>query len=173
MLKLFTLSLSLFLLAYCTPARQLNNTTASGATATSPAAGSDGRHFGAAVKPGPALNYDQLYSKMQSVQTMPAKVNAKVNAVCQSKGCWMNLVSDTDPAKPAMRVRFKDYAFFMPKDLAGQRVTIEGTATVEETSVEDLRHYAKDAGKSEAEINAITQPKRELTFEASGVVIEK
>ena len=82
----------------------------------------------------------------------------------------MTIVSDK-PGQPDMRVTFKDYAFFMPKDLSGKKVVIDGYAIVETTPVEVLRHYAEDGGKSKAEIDAITEPKRELAFEAAGVLI--
>jgi hypothetical protein len=130
----------------------------------------DGKHFGAIITTDHAITYDALIPKMATVDSMPAKVTGKVSSVCQKKGCWMTLVSD-QPGKPDMRVTFKDYAFFMPKDLAGKKVVIDGFAFVETTPVADLRHYAEDAGKTKAEIDAITQPKRELAFEAKGVVI--
>lgn len=130
----------------------------------------DGKHFGAHITPDNAITYDALVDAMASKETMTAKVSGKVSSVCQVKGCWMTLHSD-QPGRADMRVTFKDYAFFMPKDLAGKTVVIEGIARVEVTSVEDLRHYAEDAGKTKAEIEAIKEPKRELTFEASGVVI--
>ena len=41
------------------------------------------------------------------------------------------------------------------------------------TSVEDLKHYALDAGKSESEIAAITKPKIEYSFEADGVLLKQ
>jgi hypothetical protein len=68
-------------------------------------------------------------------------------------------------------VNFKDYAFFMPKDLAGKKVVIDGFAERMETSVEDLKHIAEDAKKSAEEIAKITEPKKEIVFEAKGVVI--
>lgn len=68
-------------------------------------------------------------------------------------------------------VRFKDYGFFMPKDIAGQEIIVNGKAYVEEMSVEDQRHYAEDGGKTAEEIAAITEPKRTLAFEADGVLI--
>lgn len=76
-----------------------------------------------------------------------------------------------DMGEDQAMVRFKDYGFFMPKDLAGQEVIVEGYAFVEEMSVEDQRHYAEDAGKSVEEIAAITKPKRTLSFTSSGVLI--
>lgn len=131
---------------------------------------SDGKHFGAMIDADKAISYDDLMPKMAETDSLAIKVTGKVSEVCQKKGCWMTLVSD-DPSKPAMRVTFKDYAFFMPKDLSGKRVVIDGFAFVDVTSVADLRHYAEDGGKSPEEIAAITEPKREVAFEAAGVLI--
>ncbi|MEY3194410.1 MAG: hypothetical protein RIQ78_507 [Bacteroidota bacterium] len=130
----------------------------------------DGKHFGATITPENAISYDEMMDKMGSMDSLSTKVTGKVSEVCQKKGCWMTLVS-TDPARPPMRVTFKDYAFFMPKDLSGKRVIVEGYAYVETTSVDVLRHYAEDAGKSKEEIAAITEPKREVSFEAFGVLM--
>ena len=130
----------------------------------------DGKHFGAVITADDAMSYDELIPKMAKTDSLAAKVTGKVSEVCQKKGCWMTLVSD-EPGQPEMRVTFKDYAFFMPKDLSGKRVTIEGFAFVDVTSVADLRHYAEDGGKSPEEIAKITEPKREVAFEASGVLI--
>jgi hypothetical protein len=85
----------------------------------------------------------------------------------------MNLVDYEGKTNEQMFVKFKDYAFFVPKDIAGQEVLIEGVAYTEETSVEELRHYAEDAKKSAEEIAAITEPVKEKKFMASGVVLLK
>jgi hypothetical protein len=50
-------------------------------------------------------------------------------------------------------------------------VVIDGFALVEVTPVDVLRHYAEDAKKSPEEIAAIKEPKREVSFEAAGVLI--
>lgn len=130
----------------------------------------DGKHFGAIITPDDAIPYSDVMAKMESVDSLNMKVMGVVHEVCQMKGCWMTLITDK-PDYPEMRVTFKDYAFFMPKDLSGKKVVIDGYAYVDETSVDMLRHYAEDAGKSEEEIKAITEPKKEVSFEASGVVI--
>jgi hypothetical protein len=44
--------------------------------------------------------------------------------------------------------------------------------SLETLSVEQLRHYAEDAGKSQEEINKIKDPQVSLTFLADGVYIE-
>lgn len=130
----------------------------------------DGKHFGAPVTAKNAIPYEQLITKMAKVDSMPAKVSGEVVAVCQKKGCWMTIQS-AQPGKPEMRVTFKDYAFFMPKDLSGKKVVLDGFARVETTPIEVLRHFAEDAGQSPEQIARITEPKRELTFEAAGVLV--
>ena len=143
-----------------------NETTSTTATTD------DGTHFGAAVSAENAITYEELVPKMAGTDSLAIKISGTVGEVCQKKGCWMMLVSD-QPDVPEMRVTFKDYAFFMPKDLTGKRVVLDGFAFISETSVDDLRHYAEDAGKSAEEIAAITEPEREVAFEAAGVLVLK
>ena len=69
-------------------------------------------------------------------------------------------------------VKFKDYGFFMPLNAKGE-VVINGKAYVSETSVDELRHYAEDAGKSKEEIAAITETQRTYSFEADGVLLKQ
>jgi len=107
------------------------------------------------------------YKNLKPGDTVNVKFAATVKDVCQKKGCWMNLEMGEDQAM----VKFKDYGFFMPKDIAGQEIIVNGKAYVEEMSVEDQRHYAEDGGKSAEEIAAITETKRTLAFEADGVLI--
>ncbi len=128
--------------------------------------------FGAPTTPDGAISYAELPARMADKDSLAIKVVGKVAEVCQKKGCWMTIEAEGADL-PAMRVTFKDYAFFMPKDLAGKRVIIDGFAYISETSVEDLRHYAEDAGKSPDEIAGITEPLRELAFEAAGVLVLK
>jgi hypothetical protein len=40
-------------------------------------------------------------------------------------------------------------------------------------SVDELRHYAKDAGKSQASIDSIINPETTYSFLADGVLIQK
>ena len=102
--------------------------------------------------------------------TINLKAKVKVLDVCQAKGCWMIVDLGNDETA---RVKFKEYAFFMPKDIKGQEVIINGKAFVNEMPVDELKHYAEDAGKSEEEIAAITTPERTFSFEADGVLLEE
>ena len=126
--------------------------------------------FGEQITDEEVLTKDEMIEKYQNLKegdTVEVKFSSKVNSVCQSKGCWMRL----DMGDNESFVKFKDYAFFMPKDIAGQEVIVDGKAFVEQTSVEDLKHFAKDAGKSQDEIDAITETKLTLSFLSSGVLI--
>ncbi len=124
--------------------------------------------FGDAITADDAITFAEMMTKMNGVDSMPVKVIGKVDAVCQAKGCWMNIKDDM---AGEMMVKFKDYGFFMPKDIAGREVIMDGYAYREVTPVEELRHYAEDEGKSKEEIEAITEPKAELKFMAHGVLL--
>jgi len=107
---------------------------------------------------------------MVNQEKLETKVTGTVESVCQAKGCWMKVVTADGQT---MRVTFKDYGFFVPKDIAGKTVVFEGEAKMKTTPVAELRHYAEDAGKSKEEIAKITEPKHELTFVAEGVIVKK
>ena len=117
-----------------------------------------------------AIPATQLATKMTDKTEMPAKVEGTVESVCKVKGCWMKVKTGDGQT---MRVTFKDYGFFVPKDIVGKTVVVEGTAETSTTPVADLRHYAEDAGKSKAEIEKITEPEKALTFVADGVIVKK
>ena len=117
-----------------------------------------------------SLEMSEKYKVMVVADTVKSKFTGVVKEVCQSKGCWMKV--ELEDGAEAM-VRFKDYGFFMPKDIAGKEVIINGLAFVEEMSVEDQRHYAEDAGRSADEISKITKPKRTMGFEADGVLLKE
>ncbi len=128
-----------------------------------------GEAFGADFAPAEVVSYPDLLSEMAGQDSMYVTLRGTVSEVCQAKGCWMNIVGTEDGS--GMMVRFKDYGFFVPKDISGREVVMEGVAFNTVTPVEELRHYAEDAGKSEEEIAAITEPKEELAFLASGVIV--
>ena len=128
--------------------------------------------FGAKITAEDVLSKSEMietYKNLKEGDTAVVKFKTEVLEVCQAKGCWMRLDMDD---KEAM-VRFKDYGFFMPKNIAEKEVIVNGKAYVSEMSVEDQRHYAEDAGKTQEEIDAITDVKTTLSFEADGVLVVK
>jgi len=125
--------------------------------------------FGEKITEDGAKPTDSLKAMMGDATELNCKVTGPIEAVCQKKGCWMEL-KNADGS--TVRVTFKDYAFFMPKDASGRIAIVDGIAKVEETSVADLQEYAKDDGKSKEEVAAIKEPLKELTFEAKGVILK-
>lgn len=130
--------------------------------------------FGAEISTEGVISADEMLAKYETMEvgdSVQIAFKGKVNSVCQAKGCWMKL----DLGKPESEsfVRFKDYEFFVPMDSEGAEAIIKGIAKKEETSVEELKHYAKDAGKSDDEIAKITEPKIEYRFLADGVLMKK
>lgn len=128
--------------------------------------------FGDEIFADKAMTKEAMIIKFASLKpgdTVPVKFKTAVNAVCASKGCWMRLDMGEDEAM----VRFKNYGFFMPKDIAGDEVIVEGLAFVEEMSVDDQRHYAEDAGKTKAEVLEITETKRTLSVMSNGVLLHR
>ena len=130
--------------------------------------------FGAEISTEGIISADEMLAKYEAMavgDSVEIAFKGKVNSVCQAKGCWMKL----DLGKPESEsfVRFKDYEFFVPMDSEGSDAIIKGYAYKDETSVEELKHYAKDAGKPEEEIAKITEPKIEYRFLADGVLMKK
>lgn len=124
--------------------------------------------FGDGVTAGDLKPASKVATVMGDKTTADMKITGEVVEVCKKKGCWMTLkMADGEP----MRVTFKDYAFFMPKDIVGKTVALDGIAKKQTISASQLRHYAQDAKKSPEEIAKITADKNEIAFEAKGVVI--
>ena len=132
-----------------------------------------GDNIGAEVTNPNPITMNELVTQLASQDTIQTQLHGKVEAVCLVKGCWMNLVSTEADETESIFVKFKDYGFFMPLDLAGSEVIVEGIAYREITTVDELKHYAEDEGLSAEEIAKITEPAEELKFMADGVIILK
>ncbi len=126
-------------------------------------------NFGAAVSAEGAISGEDLLTQLESNDSVHVKLTGEIESCCQAKGCWMTMPLSADKE---MMVKFKDYGFFVPRNSAGKPATIEGWAYREIVEVDELRHYAQDAGESEEEINKITEPEERITFMADGVLIE-
>ncbi|MDG2425177.1 MAG: DUF4920 domain-containing protein [Flavobacteriales bacterium] len=89
---------------------------------------------------------------------------------CEAMGCWMTVEG---PSGDTNMVYMLDHDFFVPKTgLGGLTCRIHGHAFYDTVSVEMRQHYAEDAGRTQEEIEAITEPSFELGFVAYGVEID-
>lgn len=138
------------------------------AFAQSPAPAAKGVTYGAGTTNENTVAIAEMEKKVATDNKFEGKITGKVVEVCQEKGCWMKV--DKGNGETLM-VKFKDYGFFMPKNLVGQTVVLEGEAKIKEVSVKQQQHYAEDAGKSKEEIEKIKTPKKETQFIAKGVLV--
>ena len=130
----------------------------------------NGKLYGKKFKTKDAIAVNEIAAKMGDKSSLDnIVVTGEITEVCQAMGCWMKL---KDEAGEGIFVKFKDHGFLIPKDLAGHKAYVSGNLVKKTVSVTELRHYAEDAGKSDAEIETITEPKTELRIVATGVIIE-
>lgn len=97
-------------------------------------------------------------------------IEGEITEVCSKAGCWVNI--DKGNGETFM-VRFKDHFTIPTTTAVGTKAFLHGTAYMDTTSVEDLRHYAEDAGDSKEEIAKITEPTFEMNFEADAIRFTK
>ena len=130
-----------------------------------------GSNFGEKVTADKPISVQQLVmilrNKQEGEKKVDVKLKGEVTDVCTAEGCWIKIKSGDGK----MMVKMKDHKFLVPVVLNGKTIVIDGIAEEKITSVEMLKHYAEDAGKSKDEIAAITQPKKEITIQAKGILV--
>lgn len=88
------------------------------------------------------------------------KTEGEISQVCQAMGCWMELRADRE--SPGIRVPMAGHSFFLPRDLAGSRATIEGTVHVAQLSEEEREHLASEGAQA---------TDQDVSIEATGVLV--
>jgi len=116
---------------------------------------------------GKAISPNEVQAKMSN-GLFEGKITGKVTEVCKSMGCWIRIDKGDGSS---MMVKAKDHAFFMPQNLVGKTVVVDGTAEVKEVSEDKRKHFAEDAGKSKEEIKKIKGSVKEVQFIAKGVQV--
>ncbi|HUR66969.1 MAG TPA: DUF4920 domain-containing protein [Chitinophagaceae bacterium] len=128
-----------------------------------------GEWYGEKVSVEGAVPISDVVAKLNSgKEEVEGKIRAKVVEVCAKKGCWITLEL---PGGEKATVKMKDYGFFLPLAAKGKTVVIDGEVKMKTTSVAELKHYAEDAKKTKEEIDAITEPKKEVRVMAKGIVV--
>jgi hypothetical protein len=123
--------------------------------------------YGNAPVTAEAISVNDLQAKMAN-GVFEGQITGKVKEVCQTMGCWMKIEKADGTT---LMVKTKAHKFFMPKDIVGKTVLIEGVAEVKEETEAKRKHYAEDAGKSKEEIAKIKGASKEVQFTASGVKV--
>ncbi len=116
-----------------------------------------------------AISVEKMVADFRTNENKTASytIHANIDEVCAKAGCWINIKQEG--AKDNMMVRFKDH-FTIPTDTKiGTMAYLHGDLFMDTVSVDMLRHYAEDAGKSQDEIEKITQPLMTMGFIADGI----
>ncbi len=102
----------------------------------------------------------QILAAPAQYEGQVVKTEGEISQVCQAMGCWMELRADEQ--SPGIRVPMAGHSFFLPRDLAGSRATIEGTVHVAELSEEEREHLASEGA---------TATDQDVSIEATGVLV--
>ncbi len=113
------------------------------------------------------ITVDEALEKFKAKQiTGPVLLTAKIDKVCKKKGCWMTIKSKSDD----LRVTFKDYGFFVPQNIVGKNVLVEGVIKEEKLTLEETKHFVKDEG---GDPSKVTEAKTDYQFVAYAVSLVK
>jgi hypothetical protein len=132
--------------------------------------GSNWTAYGEAFEATDVLGFSSIEEHFDSTGIAAGKFEVTIVESCAKMGCWMNV--EAPAGGEAIRVFMKDHDFFVPKEgLGGKTAVVDGYAYYDTISVAMQQHYLHDANAEQSEIDAITEPSFELSFEAAGVQI--
>jgi len=123
--------------------------------------------FGKKVTISHSISIEHAINDFNKLKSKEILIEGVVSKVCEAKGCWMVLKGAND----SIRVTFKDYGFFVPKDIDEKAVQAQGVLSEAVMNISEARHFAKDAGQSDAEVQHIKQKSKEYRFIATAVKI--
>ncbi len=95
------------------------------------------------------------------------KVEAEVQSVCKKKGCWFTMSGEG--VDHAVRVKMKDYSFFVPKNSESAAVVAEGTLSHREIPQDEAQHYADDAAEAGEAAKKVEGPQKVWEFTATAI----
>lgn len=101
--------------------------------------------FGAPITELPeAVTITELLETPEKFSKKKFSMQAQVSKVCQKKGCFFIAQQENH----FIRVAFKDYAFFVPTTISGEKVTLVGELLARNISEEQAEHFNKDLSGS-------------------------
>jgi hypothetical protein len=123
---------------------------------------------GAEIGDSPLVAVRDVLEDFERFSDETVVVEGEIGEVCRMKGCWMALVPDGAAAR--IRVTFKDYGFFVPRDATGCTARLEGTFERSVLSKDDADHLEGEGAKLERHPDGTAT---EISFVASGVELRR
>lgn len=122
-----------------------------------------------------AFSTDDMFIEYETSGSFTDKVAISIDEVCQNAGCWITFKS---PADEDVRVVFRDH-FTIPIETAGgTEAILLGSLISDTVSIKMQKHYLDDAVEAgeqidQAEYDAITEDKIELSFDCESILVKQ
>ena len=123
--------------------------------------------FGVPLRAATDIDFGQLLAQPDKYTSGEVTVKGVVRQVCQMRGCWLELATDTAPEAAGCRVISQGHAFFVPIDSAGKQARVQGKLEVRDVPAAQVAHMEHEGGRF-----ANKQPDgsaKELRIVATGV----
>jgi len=128
-----------------------------------------GKIFGAKPDTTGVMAASKVEDFMDKKVRISVAVRGKILKVTKEKGGWFTLDAGNGRTISA---HFKNYAVTTPTSLEGRTVVLDGIAQ-KQFLADDQQHYAGDTAKEKKQSQVKANAKRRLTFEVSGMMIDK
>lgn len=107
----------------------------------------------------PITPLSEIVAEPERYRDQVVRTEGEIARVCQRAGCWMELRAEDGPA---VRVPMAGHSFFLPRDSAGRRATMQGRVSIQELSADVRAHLESEGAQATASA---------LSIDATGVVI--
>jgi len=115
------------------------------------------------------VDASKLEAYMDKKTRISTTIRGKVIKVTKQKGGWFNVDAGNGRIIAA---HFKNYGINIPAGLQGKMVIIEGVAQ-KQIIADDLQHFAGDTVTGKKQHSLKIDPKRRLTFEVKGLMVDR
>ena len=122
-----------------------------------------------------AFSTDEMFIEYETAGSFTDKVAISIDEVCQKAGCWITFKNPTDED---VRVVFRDHFTIPIETASGTEAILLGSLISDTISIELQKHYLDDAAEAgeevdQAEYDAITEDKIELSFDCESILVKQ
>jgi hypothetical protein len=114
------------------------------------------------------IQANRLEAFMDKKARVSVTIRGRVTKVTKSKGGWFDI--DAGNGK-RIAAHFKNYKVNIPASLKGKDIIAEGVAA-KRFLADDLQHFAGDTVSGKKQHKERANPKRRLTFEVKGLMVD-
>lgn len=107
----------------------------------------DGKTYGKGVAAADTVRVSDLLAHPDNWVGKTIRVQGKAVGVCEHRGCWINLASDTEGQ--TVRVKVKDGEIVFPPEILGDMVIAEGVWTANKLDMETTKKVCEAEAKKD------------------------